>query len=76
MRESVIRANEGLQPGISKDLGAISGLLFDLGVGKITLNQNWEKDLQFEKVKREKALKKRHQEIQEEIREENEHLRM
>lgn len=76
MRESVISANEGLQPGLSKDLGAISGLLFDVGVGKITLDQNWEKALQFEKEKREKALKKRHQEIQEEIREENEHLRM
>lgn len=76
MRESVIRANEGLQPGLSNDLGAITGLLFDVGIGKITLDQNWEKELQFEKEKREKALKKRHQEIQEEIREENEHLRM
>jgi type II restriction enzyme len=76
MRDCVIRANEGLQPGLSKDLGAISGLLFDVGVGKITLDQNWEKTLQFEKEKREKALKKRHQEVQEEIREENEHLRM
>lgn len=76
MRECVIRANEGLQLGLSKDLGAISGLLFDVGVGKIALDQNWEKALQFEKKKHEKALKKRHQEVQEEIREENEHLRM
>ncbi len=76
MRECVMNANEELQPGLSKDLGAISGLLFDVGIGKITLDQNWEKILQFEKEKREKALKKRHQEVQEEIREENEHLRM
>jgi len=76
MRDCVIRANEGIQPSLSKDLGAISGLLFEVGVGKITLDQNWEKTLQFEKEKREKALKKRHQEVQEEIREENEHLRM
>jgi type II restriction enzyme len=76
MRDCVISANEGIQPGLSKDLGAISGLLFDVGVGKITLDQNWEKTLQVEKDKREKALKKRHQEVQEEIREENEHLRM
>lgn len=40
MRECVIRANEELQPGLSKDLGAISGFLFDVGVGKITLDQN------------------------------------
>jgi len=76
MRECIIKANEGLQPVLSKDLGAISGLLFEVGVGKITLDQNWEKALQVEKEKREKALKKRHQEVQEEIREENEHLRM
>lgn len=76
MRECVIRANEELQPVLSKDLGAISGLLFDVGVGKIALDQNWEKTLLFDKEKRDKALKKRHQEVQEEIREENEHLRM
>ncbi|WP_246559122.1 hypothetical protein [Citrifermentans pelophilum] len=76
MRETVISTNEKVQPGLSKDLGAISGLLFDVGVGKIILDQNWENSLQFEKAKREKALKKRHQEVQEEIREENEHLRM
>jgi len=76
MRESVIKANEELQPILSKDLGAISGLLFDVGMGKITLDQNWEKTLLLEKEKREKALKKRHQEVQEEIREENEHLKM
>src|SRR6185369_14014992 len=76
MRECIIKANEELQPILSKDLGAISGFLFDVGVGKITLDHNWEKTLHFEKEKREKALKKRHQEVQEEIREENEHLRM
>jgi len=76
MRESIINANKRLQPGLSKDLGAISGLLYDIGVGKISLGQNWEKELQFEKEKREKTLKKRHLEVQEEIREENEHLRM
>lgn len=76
MRESIISANEELHPILSKDLGAISGLLFDVGVGKITLDDSWEKTLQLEKEKREKALKKRHQEVQEEIREENEHLRI
>lgn len=76
MRDCIMKANEELQPGLSKDLGAISGLLFDIGVGKITLDQNWEKTLDSEKEKREKALKKRHQEVQEEIREDNEHLRM
>lgn len=76
MRESIIKANDGLQPALSKDLGAISGLLFDVGVGKIALGQNWETALRFEKDKLEKLSKKRHLEVQQEIKEENEHLRM
>lgn len=76
MRESIIKANEDLQPALSKDLGAISGLLFDVGVGKIALGKNWETDLRFEKNRLEKALKKRHQEVVQEITEENAHLRM
>ncbi len=76
MRETIIAANENLKPALSKDLGAISGLLFDVGVGKIALGQNWESALQTEKAKLEKALKKRHKEVQEEIREGNEHLRV
>lgn len=76
MRETIIMTSEELKPALSKDLGAISGLMFDVGVGKISLGQNWETDLHVEKAKLEKALKKRHQEVQEDIREENEHLRM
>jgi len=40
MHECIIKANEDRQLILSKDLGAISGLLFDVGVGKITLGQN------------------------------------
>lgn len=76
MRETIIKANEELQSNLSKDLGAISGLLFDVGVGKIALDTNWETALKFDKEKLQKALRKRHQEVQNEIEEENEHLRM
>ncbi|MCX7922277.1 MAG: hypothetical protein N3B21_09745 [Clostridia bacterium] len=76
MREIIISTNEKLNPNLSKDLGAISGLLFDIGIGKIALDGNWEAALTFEKDKLEKALKKRHSEVQQEIEEENEHLRM
>lgn len=76
MREAIIKANESLNPALSKDLGAISGLLFDVGVGKICLGKNWETALEFEKARLEKSLKKRHQEVLEEIKEENEHLRI
>lgn len=76
MREVILKANEELQPMLSKDLGAISGLLFDVGIGKIALDQNWETSLKFEKEKLEKALKKRHTDVQKELKEENEHLKI
>ena len=76
MRETIMKVNEALQLGLSKDLGAFSGLLFDIGVGKIALEQNWDTALKFEKDKLEKALKKRHTEVLQEIKEENEHLRV
>lgn len=76
MREIIIKTNEGLNPLLSKDLGAISGLLFDVGVGKISLSENWEVSLKFEKDKLEKSLKKRHLEVQNEIKEESEHLKI
>lgn len=74
MREVILKTNHELQPELSKDLGAISGLLFDVGVGKIPMDENWESALKLEKDKLEKALKKRHLEVQQELREENEHL--
>jgi type II restriction enzyme len=76
MREVIIKTNEELNPLLSKDLGAISGLLFDVGIGKISLCENWEVSLKFEKDKIEKALKKRHAEVQNEIKEQSEHLKM
>lgn len=76
MREVILRSNEEMHPLLSKDLGAISGLLFDVGVGKLALDQNWETALKLEKDKLEKALKKRHSDVQKELCEENEHLRI
>ncbi|EEG78844.1 hypothetical protein [Dethiobacter alkaliphilus] len=76
MRETIISVNEKVKPYLSKDLGAFSGFLFDVGVGKIALDQTWENALAFETNKLEKALKKRHDEISQEVDEENEHLRM
>jgi len=76
MREVIIKTNEELQPLISKDLGAISGLLFDVGVGRIALDENWEAVVGIEKEKLEKLLKKRHIEVENELYEENEHLKM
>lgn len=76
MRETIMKANEELQPALSKDLGAISGLLFDVGVGKIALAGNFETALELDRAKLEKALKKRHEEVRREQEEENSHLQM
>lgn len=76
MREIILKANEELKPELSKDLGAISGLFFDVGVGKIVLDQNWETALKFDKEKLQKALKKRELEVLKAIKEENEHLKI
>jgi type II restriction enzyme len=76
MRETIMRANEELQPALSKDLGAMSGLLFDVGVGKIALAGNFEAALEFDRAKLEKALKKRHEDVRKAQEEENSHLEM
>jgi len=75
MRETIIRINEENKSILSTDLGAISGLLFDIGIGKISLDKNWDTALEFEKDKLEKILKKRHIEVQDEIKEDSEHLK-
>lgn len=76
MREAIINLNQEMHPLLSKDLGAISGLLFDVGTGKIAIDENWEVALKFENDKLEKALRKRHLEVENQIKEESEHLRI
>jgi len=76
MRETLLRANEELQPALSKDLGAISGLLFDVGVGKIAMQGDFQRALDWDRAQLEKALKKRHDEVRKEQQEENSHLEM
>lgn len=76
MRETLLKANEELQPALSKDLGAISGMLFDVGVGKIALHGDFRTALELDRSKIEKAMKKRHDEVRREQEEENSHLEM
>ena len=49
MRESIIKINEENKSILSTDLGAITGLLFAIGIGKISLDENWETAIKFEK---------------------------
>ena len=76
MRDTIIQVNEQFKNMLSKDLGAISGLLFDIGVGKIVVDENAQMVLDKERRKRETLLKKRHREVLTEIKEENMHLQI
>ncbi|GFP75733.1 hypothetical protein [Clostridium fungisolvens] len=76
MRETILKVNEDFISYLSKDLGAFCGLLFDIGIGKIAIAENWETALTFEKKKLEAVVKKRHEEIEKDLKQENEHLRM
>lgn len=74
MREVVTAVNQRLR--LSKDLGAFSGLLFDIGVGKLVRKENWPTALARERTEVEKIVRKRHREVEDERREENEHLKI
>ncbi|MBK8724678.1 MAG: hypothetical protein IPL96_01175 [Holophagaceae bacterium] len=74
MREGVLGINH--ESGLSKDLGALAGFLFDVGIGKLAVEGNVAQALSFESQKVQKALAKRHEEVAQEAREANEHARM
>jgi type II restriction enzyme len=76
IRETLIKTNEELQPTLSKDLGAISGLFFDVGAGKIVLSNNWEDTLKYDNEKIQKVYRKRHDEVIKGLNDENEHLKI
>ncbi|MBI4286624.1 MAG: hypothetical protein HY670_12115, partial [Chloroflexi bacterium] len=76
MRDTILQVNEQFKSLLSKDLGAISGLLFDIGVGKIVVDENTQLVIEKEREKREKLLRTRHEQVRVEIEEENLHTKI
>ena len=76
MRDTIIQVNDQFKNLLSKDLGAISGLLFDVGVGRIVVDENVQIVREEEEKKREKLIQKRHQDVQIEIEEEHTHTKI
>jgi len=76
MREGILALNGRFPGDFSRDLGAVSGFLFDIGIGKIAMDGNPEAALAFEEKKLQKMLEKRHQEILADGRESSLHARM
>lgn len=76
MRQVILESNTQLDPLLSKDLGAFSGLLFDIGSGTLVLDGTWAQALAKGREAIEKAARKRHQDVELDLREESEHLQM
>ncbi|MCL6444445.1 MAG: hypothetical protein K6T83_13505, partial [Alicyclobacillus sp.] len=75
MREKIIELNNEHRNQLFKDLGAIAGLLFEIGTGRIVIAENAEQIAE-EGEKRTKTIRKRHEEVLEDLQEENEHSEM
>lgn len=76
MRDIILQVNDQFKNTLSKDLGAVSGLLFDVGVGKVVVDENVPIILEKEDKKRKGLLQKRHQEVQAEVEEEDTHTKI
>ena len=74
MRDVIIKTNEDHKKELSTDLGAIAGLLFDVGVGKLIVGDAVMSDEERNKVA--KLVEKRHAEIMFENEEEDLHAEM
>ncbi|MEK4671170.1 hypothetical protein [Niallia sp. FSL R7-0271] len=75
MREIIMEYNDNHSLILSKDLGALAGLLYEIGSGRQVIQENHTILLEdIEKVN--KKINKRHHEIQLELAEENEHTEM
>ncbi len=73
IREVLLKANEELRNHLSKDLGAISGLLFEIGTGRLLIGANAGKVLEKEAKRLEGIARKRHEEVLLESKEDCEH---
>lgn len=78
MRETCLGLNSlgEIKTKLSKDLGAIAGLLFELGCGRFVVDGNISAVIAAENEKAKKNAKARHKEVQSEQAEESEHTKM
>ncbi len=76
MRDAVLRTNEQFRAVLSNDLGAISGLLFEIGAGKLVLEENAGLVLEVERKKIESLRHRRHQQVQDDLAQDQAHTQM
>lgn len=75
IREVLIEKNNAHKPELSNDLGAIAGLLFEIGMQKLVIGSD-EYLSELERKKLEKLMEKRHNDIKTEKEDENLHSEM
>ena len=66
MRETIIEANNGLGV-LSKDLGAFGGMLFEIGVGRLSPGIDGHDSLVTEREKVESVRRKRHAQVEQDM---------
>jgi len=76
MQYAILHLNEQFKNLLSKDTGAISGLLFDIGAGEIIVGENIQPVTEEERQKREGLRRKRREDIEKELKEEDTHTKM
>ncbi|WP_080837501.1 hypothetical protein [Cohnella massiliensis] len=76
MREVIVTKNIEYRNLLSKDLGAIAGLLFEIGTNRLVIEENSVQIIEREIEKRSKAKDKRHKEVQADEQEEHAHTEM
>lgn len=75
MREMILDFNKKFNSSLSKDLGCISGLFFEIGIGRLVIKENHEMVLK-QIEKRKKTNQKRHSEVINDVIENNDHTEM
>jgi type II restriction enzyme len=73
MREGMLQTNEQHRNLLSKDFGALAGLLFEIGSDRLVVEGNAEQVLQTVQDRAAKAAKKRHEQALADQREASEH---
>lgn len=76
MRDAVLRTNEQFRAVLSRDLGAIAGLLFEIGAGKLVLEENAGMVIEVERKKIEALRHRRHQQVQDDLAQDHAHTQM
>lgn len=75
MRETIIEAN-ALLGTLSKDLGAFSGMLFEIGTGRLAVGGEGGETLAAGREKLEQARRKRHAQVEDDVAEERLHTKV